>query len=78
MLTLNLNAWISSQGGLTSKDLENMCFILRLEVVQIADPDNFKSKCLHYWFYAQEKRTVKSFFNTWGSKSQKRGRKPPL
>ena len=28
------------------KDLENMCFILRLEVVQIADPDNFKSKHL--------------------------------
>ena len=33
-------------------------------------------RCLHYWFYAQEKRTVKSFFNTWGSKSQKRGRWP--
>ena len=49
MLTLNLNAWLSSQGGLASKDLENMCFILRLEVVHIADPDNFKSKCLE-WF----------------------------
>ena len=28
-------------GGLAPKDLENMCFIPRLKVVQIADPDNF-------------------------------------